>query len=357
MAISSTTTELTLRGRVLVWLFALAGGASWLAGDANARLAAALLGAPVLIDFVAKQRRLHRTRLRVAPRRTPAGAPFTETVTVTVDGPRALRECLLYEPRTMRSEPPAMLAHLARDASTPVRMRQRSAQRSHAVERVFVLVSSWPLGVFRTRSIVVVDADLVTEPARIPLAAELVQAIADTEQAPRERSALPGPEFHSLREHLPEEDARGVHALRSATLGTLVRRVTLGRLPRTVGMVLDLRRPPGRPLHQAGRRFEWSLAACASLLELLRRRGGEARVLVLAGEPADLLVRGPAQEAELLTLLAEASPSPYRSVPDDLFATIRRLEHCFWIPAGGYSAAPEFTAMPGTVTVVGGDGE
>jgi uncharacterized protein (DUF58 family) len=357
MAVSSTSLELTLRGRVLAWLAALAAGASWLGGDANARLAAAMLATPLLIDFLWKNRRVHRTEVRVAARRTTAGAPYNESITVVHRGRLPLRECLLVEPRTMRTEPPVLLPTLRTGVATRVQARQRSVHRSHVLERVFLLLSNWPLGMFRTRAVVRVDADLVTEPARVGLHAEIVRAIADTEAAPRDRSTLPGPEFHSLREHSPEEDARAVHALRSATLGTLVRRVTLGRMPRTVGIVLDLRRPPGRPLNQGGRRFEWSLGACASLLHLLRSRGAETRVLVLCSEPADLLVQGSARELELLTLLAEAGPSPHRAVPDETFATIRSLEFCYWIPAGGYLASPEFAAMPGRVTVIGGGEE
>jgi uncharacterized protein (DUF58 family) len=357
MAVASTSIELTLRGRVVAWLAALAAGASWLGDDTNARLAAALLAAPLLVDFVAKQRRLHKTTIRVGARRTVAGAVFTESLELVHNGRWPLRECLLTEPRTMRTEQPALLPTVPSGAPVRIEVRQRSWQRSHVLERVFLLVCHWPLGMFQTRSVVNVAADLVTEPARVTLQAELVRAIAETEAAPRDRSHADGPEFHSLREHQAGTDARAVHALRSATLGTLVARVTHGRMPRTVGIVLDLRRPPRRPLNQGHRRFEWSLGACASLLHELRTRGAEARVLVLAGEPADILVQGPARTAELLMLLAEASPTPHHVVPATLFATVQALEHCFWIPAGAYLAAPEFAAMPGTVTLVGGEFE
>ena len=72
MATSSTTLELTLRGRVLAGLGSAAGFAAWLGDDPNARLAAALLLAPLLVDFLLKPRRLHRCDVRVAPRRTAA---------------------------------------------------------------------------------------------------------------------------------------------------------------------------------------------------------------------------------------------------------------------------------------------
>lgn len=357
MALAHSTMELTLRGRMLAWLAALAAGASWLGGDGYARLAAALLAAPLVVDFLAKQRRLERTEIRVAPRRTVAGAVYTESVLLTHRGRCPLRECMLAEPRTMRGEPAALLPELRAGEPCRIELRQRSPQRSHVVERVFVLVSHWPLGMFRTRSVVRVASDLVTEPARVALRPELVAAAEATDGATDDRSQLSGPEYHSLREHQPEEDVRLVHALRSASLGTLVRRVTHGRLPRAIGIVLDLRRPPGRPLGQGQRRFEWSLGACATMLALLRARGSEARVLVIGEESAEIEVRGPLQERELLTLLAEASPSPHRAVPAGLFAAVQRLSHCFWIPAGAYLAAPEFAAMPGRVQLVDGEFE
>ncbi len=355
MATSTRSIEFTLSGRVVAWLAGLATGAAWIGDNANARLAAAMLVAPLLVDFLLKPRRLHETRIRLAPRRTVAGAAFTERLVVEHAGRLPLRECLVAEPRTMRTEPPALLVTLRAGTPGHVSYRARSLQRSHIVERVFVLMSMWPLGMFRARAIVAVAADLVTEPPRIPLSVEVVRAIAERQAAHVGSAPLPGADFHSLREHLPEEDARAVHALRSASLGTLVRRVTQGQLPHTAGLVLDLRRPPGRPLHQGARRFEWSLAACASLVAELRRRAARVIVLVIDAEPVSFTVQGPAQETDLLTLLSEATPAAHHPLRPDVFDALRRLEHCFWIPAGAYMASPEVAAMPGVVTVVGGD--
>lgn len=357
MATSSTTLELTLRGRVLAGLGSAAGFAAWLGDDPNARLAAALLLAPLLVDFLWKPRRLHRCEVRVAPRRTAAGAPFTERLTLVHQGRSPARECLLLEPRTMRIDPPGLVPVLQPGVPCQVTLRGRSLQRSHVLERVFVLLSAWPLGLFRARAVIAVAADLVTEPARVPLSPHLVHAIAEREAAPRDRTTLPGPEFHSLREHHPGEDARGVHALRSASIGTLVRRVTLGRMPRTVGVVIDLRRPPGRSISQGSRRFEWSLGATASLLAFLRTRGAEVLVLVIDAEPTQLLVQSPAAEADLLTLLAEASPTPHRALVPEQLDQLRRLEQCYWVPAGAYLAEREYEALPGTVTLIAGEFE
>ena len=68
MATPNSTLEVTARGKIVLWLAALAGGAAWLGDDENARLAAAMLAAPLVVDFVAKQRRLHFTSIRLAPR-------------------------------------------------------------------------------------------------------------------------------------------------------------------------------------------------------------------------------------------------------------------------------------------------
>lgn len=354
MAGIERSTELTPRGRVLLWLAALAGGAAWLGGESSARLAAALLVGPLVIDFLARQRHLRTVSIEVAPRRTVAGVQYEESLQLRHAGRRPLRECQVHEQRTMRTEAPALLPELCGGVNHRLRIRQRSTYRSHLLERVFVLSSCWPLGLFRTSVALKVSGELITEPARVPLTAEIVHAVAATE-AQATVSTLAGPEFHSLREHQLDEDARAVHALRSASRGTLVRTIHQGRMPRSVGIVLDLRRPPGRPLGQGSRRFEWSLGACAALLTLLRARAAEALVLVLGEEPISLLVQSPQQERELLTLLAEAGPSAHRPLPPDLLRKVQKLPHCFWIPAGSYLAAPEFAAMPGTVTLVGSD--
>lgn len=354
MATRASTTELTLRGRVLACLAMLATGVAWNGDDGDARLAAAMLLAPLLVDFVLVPRGLQNTEIRVAPRRTSAGSIFTERIEVVHRGRRPARDCLLAEPRTMRGEPAALLTRLWPNDPHEVRLRCRSLVRSHAVERVFVLVSMWPFGLFRTRAIVPVAATLITEPVRVPLAADVLHAVADT-AAPRHDATGAGPEFHSLREHQWGEDARAVHALRSAALGTLVRRITTGRLPETIGLVLDLRRAPGRPMQFGMRRFEWSLGACASLVHLLRSRAARVHVVVLDAEPLQLLVQSPAQETELLTVLAEVGPTTFAPAPPELLASLQQLAHCFWIAAGANPQAPEYLAMRGKATFVGGD--
>ena len=352
MATPNSSLELTPRGKIVLWLAALAGGAAWLGGDENARIAAALLAAPVVVDFVAKQRRLHFTAIHLAPRTTMAGARYTEQVSVEHRGRRPLRHCRLSEPRSMRNEPPTLLPTLTPFQAQRVELRQRSSVRSHIIERVFVLESEWPLGMFASRSVVSVAAELITEPARVTLRAEILEAGADAETAPVDRSLLSGPEFYALREHNMDEDARAVHALRSAALGTLIRRTTRGRTPASVGIVLDLRRAPGVPRGRGRRRCEWSLGACATLVEELQRRGVRIRLLLIDSTPELLDVDGPARRTQLMTMLAEASLSPHAVVPSEVVAELDDLTHSYWIAAGGFTGAPELQMLRGDATIV-----
>jgi hypothetical protein len=357
MATPHSSIDLTPRGKVVLWLAGLAAGAAWIGGDDNARLAASMLAAPILIDFVAKQRHLHFTSVRLAARRTIAGTAYIENLSLEHQGRRPLRNCQFYEPRSMRSEPPVLLPTLQPFEPQRIDVRQRSLVRSHVLERVFVIESQWPLGMFATRSVISTETDLITEPMRVSLRADVLDAASDAEIAPVDRSSLPGPEFQALREHLPEEEARGVHALRSASVGTLIRRVTRGRMPRTIGIVLDLRRAPGQPRGRGMRRCEWSLGACASLVEELHRRGSVSRVLVVDTEPEQIEVKGAAQLTELMTLLSEASLSMHHGFDSELLQHIKSLSHCYWIPAGGFTHAPEMRDMPGKLTLIVEDEE
>lgn len=352
MATPNSSIELTPRGKVVLWLAGLAAGAAWIGGDENARLAAAMLAAPLLIDFVAKQRRLHFTSVRVSARRTVAGATFMETVTVEHRGRRTMRGCQMHEPRSMKGEAPVLLPTLQPFEPQSVQVRQRSTVRSHVLERVFLIESQWPLGMLTTRSVISSESDLVTEPMRAPLRADIIEASAQAELSSVDRSTLPGPEFQALREYLPEEDARGVHALRSASLGTLVRRVVRGGQPQTVGVVLDLRRQPKQPKGRGLRRFEWSLGACATIVEAMRARNSIVRVMLIDTEPEQLEVRSPGQLISLLTLLSEASLSVHHNLQPDLLADLETLQHCYWIPAGGYTRAPEIRTLIGDVTMI-----
>lgn len=337
MAARLQTMELTLRGRIVLLLVSMALSAAWLSGDANARLAAALVAAPLFVDFVLKQRSLRQLRLSVRPRRTVAGAAFLEEILLRHDGRRPLRELLVREPRTgVDGSAGTLVELLAPGEQLQIHVNGRSNVRSHLLERVFEVQSHWPLGMLRVRAVLPVAAELVTEPARVELEAELLRAAQEREPAPRDTLMLAGSEFHSLREYRYGEDARTVHALRSAALGTLVRTVTRGRMPRQVGLVLDLRRPPGRPLMLGQRRFEWSLGAAASMLEFLAAQNVAAHVLVIGSRSAHTLVEGAARLHEFLTFLSEVAPSPHRPLEAAMHDALLGCEHCYWLAAGSY---------------------
>lgn len=336
MAARLQTIELTLRGRILLLLVLMALAAAWMSGDGTARLAAALLAAPLFVDFVLKPRGLRHLQLWVGARRTSAGAPFVEEVAVQHKGRRPLRELLLREPRTGGRGDGALVELLRPGGSTRLPLAGRSNTRSHLLERVFEVSCSWPFAMLRVRAVLPVAAELVTEPARVPLGADVLRPAYEREMAPVDAVTLPGPEFHSLREYRDGEDARSVHALRSAALGSLVRTVTRGRMPREVGVVLDLRRPPCRPLLLGARRFEWSLGAAASLLELLALRHVTAHVLVVASRSAQTVIDAPLKLQQFLTFLAEAAPSPHRTLDQSVQQALQHCEHCYWLAAGGH---------------------
>lgn len=351
MAVASSTIEPTPRGQILLGLAAAALLGAILDREPNVRLAAALLAAPLLIDFLWKARRLHRLTIQVAPRRTVAGAPFRETLTLHNPRRVTVRELLVAEPRTRGN--PALLGRLAAGEAQRVTLECQSGARGHLLERVFTLATEWPLGLFRARATIVAATDFVIEPMRVQLAADLVHAVAENDPAPYVRSRLEGDEFHALREHQPTEEARGVHALRSAALGTLVRTVLRGRHPREVGIVLDLRRPPGRPLGLGQRRFEWSLGAVATLLDRLVADGTSARVLVIGSRTVRAVIDDAGRHREFATFLSEATPSAHRPLDVPALRELDGLEQVFWIPAGGYRSPTEQRDLRATVRVLG----
>lgn len=342
--------ELTARGRVTAALAAASLLGAWLSGDGNVRLAAALLTAPLVVDLAQKARTLGAVTVQVAPRRTVAIAAFRETLQVHNGGRAVLRDLLLREQAT--HGPATLVVELPPGGRTTAVLACHGPPRSHQLERVFTLATDWPLGLFRATATAVVATDFVAEPRRVALRL-CAEPTADPQRAPHPRSHLVGDEFHALREHRPDEEARGVHALRSAAHGQLVRTVVRGRLPQRVGIVVDLRRPPGRVLHHGRNRFEWSLGACASLLDELAATGTTALVLVLGSRTVRWDVDGEAPRRGLLTLLAEVAASPHRALEPGELDELHGLTPCYWIPAGGYRVHGELPDLP--VRVLDGD--
>jgi uncharacterized protein (DUF58 family) len=120
----------------------------------------------------------------------------------------------------------------------------------------------------------------------------------------------------------------------------------------TSASVLDLRRPPGSNPRLGQRRFEWSLSACASLLDLLRAQGVAVRILVLATHTATVPVRSAAQLAAFLTFLSEAEPAPHRPLEGHALQELAACERSYWIAAGGQVEAGEMRLLSGRALLV-----
>lgn len=355
MASARSSIELTARGRILAALAGVSLLGAWLSADTTVRFAAALLAAPILVDLAGTCRSLKSLRLHVLPRRTVVGAPFHEEIRLSSTANQVVRELLVFEPHTRGV--PTLLDQLRPGQHKSVRLACRSPSRSHLLERVFELQTNWPLGIFTAKATAIVAADFVTEPARVSLNPRLLHETSECEPAPHIRSNLPGDEFYSLREHQLTEDARGVHAMRSAAMGTLVRTILHGRLPRKVGIVLDLRRPPKRSLQIGIRRLEWSLGACATLLDRLRSSETIVHLWMIGSTTAQKIVQDGKSHRETLTFLAEAQASPHRQLEEDSLSGIDQMERCFWIPAGGYHAKSERTNTKTSVHMIDQGGQ
>jgi hypothetical protein len=353
MPASRRSLEPTARGRILLALAGASVLGAWLSGDPNVRLAAALLTAPLVVDLARKPRGLAAVAVHVAPRRTVVGAPFHDEVRLENRGAATLRELVVAEERTRAA--PALVDALRSGATARTVLACTAPHRGHRRERSFELQTEWPLGLFRARAVAVAATDFVTEPRRTPVPVAALRASAASCAAPQTHRQLPGDDFHALREHDLAEDARGVHALRSAALGELVRTVVRGQHPQQIGIVLDLRRPPGRHLHHGRGRFEWGLGACATLLDEFTARAVTAVVVVIGAATVHARVRSPAEHRELLTLLAEAAPGPHRALEPDALGGLVRLEHCIWIAAGGFLQRGEHTALPAGLHVLDGE--
>lgn len=338
MAAAGQALELSVRGKTLGLLALMATTGAWISGDPVARLAASMLLGPLLVDLACKPWAIGRLRIAFRPRRAVAGTPFTEPLTIVHEGRSTMRELLLSEPRTMRSGALALVDRIGPRSTAEVELSCRTTARGHLVERVVLAASGWPLGLFQVRAVLAAPADLVIEPARVALSPEVLQALADRESAWTLHRRLPGDEFHALREYRDGDDARAVHARRSAVLGTIVCRVNIGRQPRDFGLVLDLRRPPAKVL--APQHAERCLGIAASIVDALRSDQNRLQVVVLGSRTVPITVDGEGARTKLLTLLAEAGTSAPRDLEPGAFASLRGAETVFWIPAGG-AAVPD----------------
>lgn len=345
----ATSWHLTVRGRVIGLLASLAALAAALTGDAHARLAGALLGGVLVVDLVLK---LLPTRLALRPgvRQVEAGQPFVETIAIENRGPAALVDLRITEPRTTTAIGGALLRALAPGAPVTIVVPSRARSRGAFPTRALVCELLWPFALVRKRVAVDVDVALVVEPTRLDLPNRLRESIdaraIDHDAVERSGSA----EFWMLRELTPGEDMRHVHALRSASTGTLVRRIERGTESHHAWLVLDLRRAQGRTNH-GSRRFEWSLSAAATLTDELEQRGIHLTCLLLGREPRVVEIRGESERREFLALLAAATPEDHCPIDLGLWPELHEARLCLWIPAGGARATTERAALPDAILV------
>lgn len=334
----SSGTELTVGGRLLLLLAWVTAGAAWMTGSEASRLVAALLAAPLLIDLLWKGRRLPQLQILLAPRRCEAGAPFVEQlVVVSPARARTLRDVVLHEPRTRVQLGGAAIGRLGAGEQVRLAVRARARSRGRMRQRLFRVETWYPFGFIRQWRDLRVETDFVVEPARVePPPIPASEAEAGRREEPR---GLHGVEFHSLREYAAGEDARLVHALRSASAGVLQRRVLLGEDARALLIIVDLRLPPGSRRRTAGRRLEWSLSAAAALIDRLLGTRRPARFALLGEtiELHDLSGNG----MELLARLAELRAVPWRALTPRELDELRSDAALAWLPAGGYAAADD----------------
>lgn len=344
--------EFTLRGRMLTTLASLALCGAWITGDAHACLAAALLISPIVVDRLWKGRGLPPLQATLSARRTEVGSLFLETFRLRNAGPtRAIQELRVYEPKIGTRAGGAYIDALGPGRSVQLRLPCRCLRRGRLTERTLRCETSYPLGILRNHAEITCQVELIAEPARIALPPHLQQSEEDSFSDPSARSLQGSQEFYALREYRLGEDARGVHALRSASAGTLICRVTRGQQEQRPCLVLDLRRPPGYSTRRTGPRFEWSLSAAATLIDQLSRSGSQLTFFVL-GAPAQLFEVSTLTEAEdLLAFLAEARPRPHNTIDAELMERIASHQSCYWIPAGGFAARRERADMRRTVLV------
>ncbi|MEM7199551.1 MAG: DUF58 domain-containing protein [Planctomycetota bacterium] len=339
------TWELTARGRTLAMLACLATCGAVAAGGPDAALAAALLLAPLLVDVLWRQGRLPLA-IELHDRRTVAGSPFVERLYLHNESRhRTLRDLRIAEPRTAGRSRAVFVERLAPGQRAIVPLPARMRRRGRLLQRVIFVETCYPLGLVRNRAAVPCRAELIVEPARaavpltaLPAAAEMAAATAFT------RSRGDG-EFYALREYRVGDDAREVHALRSATQATLVRQVRRGADERDFCIVLDLRRPPGPVDATGGRYFEWALGVAARLIDTLPNGDAAVSFLLLEQPPRLCAPLTAAGATELLLHLATARPAPPLPLPDTVLDRLRQHASCLWIAAGGHPAHDERAAL------------
>ena len=346
------STGLTPRGRVLLGLAITSQLSGWLVGDPHVQLAAAMLTAPLIVDLLLKPRSLARIQVVAVVRRAIAGAPFRERLELTLDSARAVREVAVAQPTrghgglvdVVRPRTPTRI-------EIPALFRDRGVRATREIE----LSTSWPFGLVRARALVVLEQPLVVEPARASVApGELAAATHPGAEAEGMRP-FHGDDFAGLRELQLGEDARGVHALRSAAMGQLVRTIRRGRTPQQIALVVDLRLPPGGTPRTHSRRFEHSLSLAASVLDHLRRQGSVVHVTVVGERVTTLDVDATGSYWAALDLLAAAQPTAHRALEAATTLALRAWSPCWWTTSDPIGVRRELAGLAVPARILGKD--
>lgn len=344
----------TYRGRVLLLLGFLAALAALLSGDSSVRLAAAVLLAPFVVDLAWGGTQLPALKLLISRRRTQAGAPFQETLILqSASSTRGVSDLYLREPRTETYAGGVFIPRLAAGRQSTLPMPARTRTRGRFPQRVLVAVSSHPLGLFRRTAVLRCNSEMVSEPARVHLPSHVLEALERPQVEATSRDERGDDEFHHMREYSAGEDARLVHALRSASSGLLVRRVLRNQQHPEACIVLDLRRAPGRSPRLGSRRLEWSLGATAHLVDRMCARSTVITVLVLGREEHTITIRNDSEAEDFLGLLAEARSTPHWQVSPETLERMGHIQQCLWVPAGGFMATKDRAAIGDPVLVTG----
>jgi uncharacterized protein (DUF58 family) len=350
----NTNLEVTYRGKVLLLLGILAAIAAWInPGGSSVRLAAAVLLAPLLIDLIWGGVRLPELRLIMRRRRTESGAPFTESFTLhNLSRRRAVMDLHLREPRTDTYAGGLFVHHIEPEDKETLRIPARTRTRGLAGQRAVVVLSSYPLGLIRRSALLRSHTELISEPTRMPLPHHVANAFERDEPEYESRQTPGDDEFHSLRQYVSGEEARMVHAMRSAAMGTLVRRVMRSQQQREACLILDLRRPPGRSATLGSRRLEWSLGAAATIVDAMLERNAVLTCLVIGETDRRWTLSSPDEYEEFLAFLAQARPVLHRRVSREFLEEVKGFDTTLWVPAGGFKATDDrnFVEQPVLVT-------
>ncbi|UJR86506.1 DUF58 domain-containing protein [Sandaracinus amylolyticus] len=201
--------------------------------------------------------------------------------------------------------------------------RRVPSKRGVLVLSRFRLSTRYPFGLFEKWRLVDDRAELLVYPALVPVVAPTLPAGARAEDRASPRRG-PGTEPANLREYRAGDEARSVHARRSAALGRLVVRERERESGARLSIVLDNARPAGLDDGAWSGAFELAVSRAASLAERALAHGSSVDVLTRSGGSPVVLGGGaPDPILRYLALLAPAqgdAPLPSPRTPSVIVA-------------------------------------